>query len=304
MTRHSRRRWTLLVALPAVLACADPEASAGPGGTPAELPPLVGAMYAALPAYIASERASLTGNGPANPHLTTQFQAKLAVLASPTLVADIMDGGRFHHTTARTPGGVDVPAAVVFMLEPMRGEAGGALDIVTASLPTLERFLDVPFPATTIRVWYGFTIGNRGGGGSIFTEDRTTYEARRTPTMMPYDPILAHELAHSYFGSESVTQWLELYVHNVNAGRGTAVGSWTFTRSYVPDAPGNVGVHALLDIYRIIGHDAMARALRRLYPLRPAYGTVLTAAGQQVFVDEAPAQARVQVAALAAKVTT
>ena len=60
---------------------------------------------------------------------------------------------------------------------------------------------------------------------------------------------------------------------------------------------------ALLDVYRLIGHDPMARSYRATYPLRPPYGEPLSPAVRQAFVDQAPDALKSQVAALVARVT-
>jgi hypothetical protein len=51
----------------------------------------------------------------------------------------------------------------------------------------------------------------------------------------------------------------------------------------------NVAHLALLDVYRLVGRDAMARAYRAIYVLAPPYGTMLSAECKQASIDEAPA---------------
>ena len=94
------------------------------------------------------------------------------------------------------------------------------------------------------------------------------------------------------------------YGYNVLRTGSTDVGAWTFTRDYVSGREANEGVHALLDVYRLIGRDAMASAYRAVLPLRPPYGQPLSAAARQAFVDAAPAAVKAQVAAKLAKVLT
>jgi hypothetical protein len=156
-------------------------------------------------------------------------------------------------------------------------------------VPLLEDFLAVPFPTQDVRVWYGFKIGNTGGGGSIFTEDRTTYESRTPANRLPFDAILAHEAAHSYFGNESLTQFLELYAYNVIATGSQNVSAWIYLRNWTPGLASNMGIHALLDIYQAIGFDEMSRAYRAIYPLHPG---ALSAAMIQAFANQVNAAQR------------
>jgi len=134
-------------------------------------------------------------------------------------------------------------------------------------------------------------------------EDAATYGMRTGPERLPYEAILYHELSHSYISNESLRQFLELYIYNQLRTGASNVESWVFTRNYVPWLASNQDSAALLDVYQLIGHDAMARAYRAVYPLRPPHGQPLSAECRQAFVDQAPESARTQVAALVARVT-
>ena len=59
---------------------------------------------------------------------------------------------------------------------------------------------------------------------------------------------------------------------------------------------------ALIDVHRLIGRDAMARAFRNVRLLDPPYGQPLSDACRQAFVDEAPEESRHAVAAKMAQV--
>jgi len=177
---------------------------------------------------------------------------------------------------------------------------------LTLALPILETFFARPIfegRDQTIRVWYGFTMGNTGGGGTINTEDRGTYEARTSASRLPHEAILDHELSHSYVGHESLTQYLELYIYNMAHTNSTSVASWIFTRGYSPFAATNDGVHALLDVHQLIGWQGMVNAYRVIYPLYPPYGVPLCEACKQAFVDQAPADVKAQVADIVARIT-
>jgi hypothetical protein len=200
-------------------------------------------------------------------------------------------------------GGRSIPISAVFALESMRAEAGQALQTLGPVVPVLEEFFDRPFPAAAIRLWYGFVIGNSGGGGSIYAEDRTTYETRTEPSRLPYDAILCHELGHSYIPNESLTQFLEMYAYNVIRTGATDPLTWSYTRSWIPDAPANQDSAAVMDIYKAIGPETMKRAYRATYPLEPAYGQPLSSAVVQAFVAQVPASLQSTVAAKLAKVT-
>jgi len=154
-----------------------------------------------------------------------------------------------------------------------------------------------------MRIWYGLIMGNLGGGGTIQTEDRGTYEARTDDDRLPFDAILGHELSHTYIGHESLTQFLELYLYNLLSTGSPSVPSWVFVRGYQPWNDTNTGVHALLDVYQLLGRDAMAAAYGEIYPLRPPYGVPLSAEARQAFIDQAPAAVKQQVAGKMAMVT-
>lgn len=197
--------------------------------------------------------------------------------------------------------GTSLPVTAVFPLEGMRAEAAQSVRLVASALPVLENFLDTPFSFPYVRIWHGFVLGNSGGGGTLYMEDRGTYEAV-TPPGLPYDAIVVHELSHSYFRHESLTQFLELYGYNVLRTGSTDLGAWTFTRGYVPGRDANEGVHALLDVYRLIGPGAMASAFRAVRQIGPSAGEPLSAAAQQAFVDAAPPAAKADVAASVARI--
>ena len=185
----------------------------------------------------------------------------------------------------------------------MRVESGQALQTLGPVLPVLEEFFDRPFPTPAIKVWYGFVIGNSGGGGSIYTEDRTTYETRTGPSRLPYDAILSHELGHSYVPNESLTQFLEMYAYNVLRTGATDPVTWSYTRNWIPDATANQDSAAVMDIYKAIGPETMKLAYRAMYPLQPAYGQPLSPAVVQAFLAPLPASLQSPVAAKLAKLT-
>ena len=88
------------------------------------------------------------------------------------------------------------------MLESMRNDAMDAVRLIETSLPLVESFYNVRFPTASVRIWYGFKVGNTGGGGQLYTEDRSTYLMRTGGAFKPYDPVMVHELSHSYMSNE------------------------------------------------------------------------------------------------------
>jgi hypothetical protein len=252
-------------------------------------------MLQVLPQHIASAIAENQENLPRNPQNAALIQAKITMLQNPNLASDITTGRRWAESTTSR-----IPIAALFPLEIMRSEADLAVRTLAPVVPLLEEFLAIPFPSPQIRVWYGFKIGNSGGGGSIFTEDRTTYESRTPASRLPYDAILFHEASHSYIGNESLNQFLELYAYNVINTGSRNLSSWIFVRGWTPGLASNAGIHALLDIYQAIGHDEMVRAYRAIYPLRPPYGSPLSADVIQAFANQVnPAQRALVVQKLA-----
>jgi len=53
----------------------------------------------------------------------------------------------------------------------------------------------------------------------------------------------------------------------------------------------------------LIGRDAMSGAYRTLYSMKPPYGQPLSSDCKQVFVDQAPAAVKTQVASIVANIT-
>lgn len=277
-----------------------------PGADSTALAAAADAMLQALPAQIAAARAENEALIPANPQHAALLQAKIAMLDEPDLADAIARDARWAGVVAPSMGGRTVVIVAVFPRDSMRTGAQGAVATLEDALPVLEAFFDrATFDATdaVLRVWYGFQLGNNSGGGVINSEDRGTYEARTPTSRLPFDAILGHELAHVWIPHESLTQFLELYAYNVARTGARDVAAWTFTRGYAPFDPGNTGVHALLDVYQLIGWDAMATAYRAVRVLAPAYGVPLGDAAKQPFVDAAPAAQQSQVAALMDRIT-
>jgi hypothetical protein len=247
-------------------------------------------MLNALPAYITSVLAENQDLLPRNPQSATYIQAKIAMLQDPNLATAIRNDRRWAESASSR-----IPIACLFPLESMRSEANLAVTTLEPVLPLLEQFFAKPFPTPAVRVWYGFKVGNTGGGGAIYSEDRTTYETRTGVNRLPFDAILSHELGHSYIGNESLTQFLELYTYNVVRTGSRVSSAWTFVRNWVPGLATNQDVAAMLDVYQLIGHDAMARGYRAIQPLSPPYGSPLSSAVIQAFVDQVLAEHRAQV---------
>ena len=237
---------------------------------------------------------------PGNPQSAPYIQAKIAMLQNPGLVAEINNGQYWVEGSAASR----VPFVAVFPTGDMRVEATQAVQSLERALPVLENFMGAPLYATKVGLWYGFVVGNSGGGGTLDMEDQATYEARTgAGRWLPYEAILYHELSHSFIGNESLTQFLELYVYNMLQTNSQDPQVWIFTRNYIAWDPSNKEIHALLDVYQLIGPSAMARAYRKVYPLYPLYGQPLSAECKQAFIDQAPSALKAQVADKMAMVT-
>jgi hypothetical protein len=274
-----------------------------PPTIPDGLSPALTSMLRDLAVYVSQALEINQGNLPRNPQNASQLQAKITMLQNPSLAVDIVNSRRWVEGQVRSSDGEIRPVVLVFPTEGMRGEADLVVRNLEPVVPLLEQFFDVPFTFPVIRVWYGFVVGNSGGGGVIYAEDRTTYESRTTSSRLPYDAVLGHELGHSYIGNEGLTQFLELYTYNRVRGASTDPDTWSYTRSWVPGASSNQDVAALLDVYQAIGHIAMARGYRAMYPLRPPYGRPLADDVIEAFLAEVPPLLRAQVAAKLARVT-
>lgn len=260
-------------------------------------------MLEAVPQQIASALAENRENLPRNPQSASFITAKIAMLERPTLANEIYTGRFFVEGSAASTDGRGIPVTAVFPVEQMRAEATEAVRAIERGLGVLEEFVRTPFPTAQIRLWYGFKIGNSGGGGSLFMEDRTTYEARTTASRLPYNAILYHEVSHSYFGNEGLNQLLEVYVYNVLQSGSAQIGSWSYLRGWTPMLDSNKDLAAVMDVYHLLGKDIMSSAFAAAYPLRPPYGSPLSASVIQVFVDRAPAAAKPQVSQKLGQVT-
>jgi hypothetical protein len=260
-------------------------------------------MLTGLTAQIASALATNQSNLPNNPGSAAQIQAKITLLQRTTLANEIISGAFYVTATASSMRGGAVTIATVFPAESMRAGASTAVQQLGSALPMLEQFMGRAFPNDAMRVWYGFVVGNTGGGGIINTEDQASYESRTPASRLPLEAILDHELSHSYISHEGLNQFLEIYQVNVVHTNTTDPAFWSYARTNVGQPPDSTASSAaLLDVYRLIGHDAMASAYRTIYPLNPPYGQPLSAICKQAFVDQAPAQMKAHVTALLANV--
>ena len=260
----------------------------------------VATMYQQLPTYLRSVLTNMQNLLPGNPQASAQINAKIVLLQRTTLAADMSAGRMFVERTAASRDGRTIQFGALFPEERLRSEATDALDRLTRTLPVLETFMDTSWPASSVYLWYGFIVGNSGGNAVVDMEDRTSYLSRSVT--MPYDAILDHELSHTYIGNETLNQFLEMYTFNRVNGASPDLSSWAHTRGYTGMSDSNKDSALVLDVYVLIGHDAMARAYKRAYGLRPPYGQPLSSAVIQVFVDEAASDVKTQVAAKLGKI--
>jgi hypothetical protein len=256
-----------------------------------------------LPSWIASSLQYNQDLLPRNPHLASEIEAKIALLSTPGLEASILNETLFEEREVTTLDGRTIPAAVVFPADSMRSGARLDLERLPPTIAALEHFIGVQWPRNYVYEWYGFRMGNSGGGGRLYMEDRGTYADRG----VLYDAILSHEVGHSYTGHEGLTQFLEVYSYNVVETGSTNLRRWPWKRTvgdapYVPFAPVNEGAWALMDIYQLIGPDSMGRAFARIHAMGVPYGTPLSDAARQTFIDEAPPAVRSQVVDLVPRI--
>lgn len=266
------------------------------------VPATVSPVLGLLSDYLERALATNLDNLPRNQRWATFYEAKLAILRTPGLGGDIVDQHRYVQGGAASRSGAEVPITAVFPVEAMRDEAMDAVHLAEGALPVLEEFLDKAYPTPSVRIWYGFVVGASGGGGTMSIEDRTTYDARTQGAFMPYEPMVVHELSHTYMGHETLNQFLEVYGYNVARTGSRDVRDWDALRGWVPGRETNEGINALLDIYQLVGPEVMADAYRAILPLQPRYGELLPAAVAEIFAAAVPAAMRPQVAAKLAKV--
>lgn len=263
----------------------------------------VNLVIAQLKNSFTSFLACLTESMPKNPGSEALYAAKIAVLEDPELYNRIINGNFFLVDTVPSVSGKPIALVAIYPNPTMRAEAWYALQVAKLSLPLLEEFMGTPFPSTVITVHYGFMMGSSGGGGGLIMEDKTTYMGRWKPPMMPYDPVICHELSHAYIGHEGLNQFLEIFVYNRLLGRASAFGDWVFVRDYKAWKGTKTGYAAILDVYQLIGLGATQGAYRTVYQLKPPYGQVLPGNCKQAFVDQAPEALKAQVRAIVANIT-
>ncbi|MDD3989568.1 MAG: hypothetical protein PHP30_05670 [Bacteroidales bacterium] len=261
--------------------------------------PALSEMLNSLPNIISWEIANLQGLIERNPGVAVLIQEKIDMLKRPALYNEIIEGNFFAEDSVTSVNGRHIPIIAVFPLEIMRHDASQSVTWIKNALPILENFMKTQMRYNYERIWYGFIIGNKGGGGAAYMEDKYTYESRTTPNRLPYEAILYHELSHSYIGNESLNQFLEVYIYNIIHTGSTDIQLWTYLRQpYTAYKAGNTGVYALFDIYQLIGHDGMSEAYKELYSLNPMYGEPLSTECKQVFINQAPENQKNNVSAI------
>jgi hypothetical protein len=264
---------------------------------PAGVSPTIAGMLSRLAGYIRSAYLENRDLLPRNSHLATQINAKMAMLAVPNLINQIFDGRRWAEGSAPTVTGGVTPIGALFPLEEMRAECTEAIRTLETILPILVNYFGEPFPTGRLELWYGFTVGASGGGGTIYIADRTTSNTVNPNSLITYEATLAHEASHSYISNEALTQFLEVYIDNVRRGRGLDPLGWDFTRGWTPTTPSTFGVTFVLDVYFMVGPEVMQKAYRAILPLRPAYGQPLSQPVLDAFVAQVPEPLRAAVRA-------
>jgi hypothetical protein len=273
----------------------SPGSPTSPTRPSVNIPAAVSPMLEGLAAEVDYAVRSMQDAIPRNPHLVSLMQAKIALLQSPALRSNI-ESGQFWAVDTSMAG---TPVAAVFPVAEMRGDATTTVAKAASGLEVLSAFMAPErYPASYVRIWYGFMVGSTGGGGVMTLEDRATYEGRLTPTMLPWEPVIYHELGHSYISHEGLNQFLEVYAYNRIHTGSADPARWIWVR-----AATFTSFQAVLDIYKLIGLDATRSAYRTIFLLRPQYGVLLSEACKKAFVDAAPEALKAQVAALAATIT-
>jgi hypothetical protein len=112
---------------------------------------------------IANFLKNLKADAPRNPGLTTQYNAKIALLENPALYDNIVNSKHFLIDFAISSNAKRIPIVATFPLPELRDEAWYALQLVKLSLAVLEDFYAVPYAQVRIDVWYGFAVGSSGG---------------------------------------------------------------------------------------------------------------------------------------------
>lgn len=235
-----------------------------------------------------------------NQRFASFIQAKITMLQQPGLADDIVRDRRSVSLMAASVDGRAIPVVAIYPEAKMRAGAQRVIEAIRIRMPILEEFMGVPYQTDRVKIWYGFAIGM---DSEINLEDEDSYQARAAQfSIQPYEAGIGHELAHSMMGHEALNLFLEIYLSNMVRHQSTRLQDWSYTQGYVAGAASNKQLHAVLDIYRLIGFERMRSAYRQIRPLLPRYGSELSAEAKQAFIDAAPVSERAAVSALVEKI--
>ena len=214
-----------------------------------------------------------------DPETLSQIEGKLILLQKENLAHNIIEDKLFVVNYALY-GDKKTVIVATFPSAEMRENVLYTTEKIKVGLPKLENFVG-HFPYDKLQVWYGFVIGNRGGGGKVLIEDRENYEFRRykdpklTPLISPFEAVPYHEIAHTYFHKEGIVQFLDMYMYNVVETNSVLPRDWNYLRGGLyKDESGEVvvkpdtkisGYLALMEIYQLISHDNTSNALKTYY---------------------------------------
>lgn len=268
------------------------------------LPAGVNQMFEMLPFYI-KESVSYNQNLlERNPHLASQINTKNQMLQNPSLQSEIIEGYYYSADKVKSIDGRIIHLSSVFAMPGLRAESDQSIKSIKSALPIIENFMSTAYPFNEFYEWIGFRIGNSNSGNFIDMWEKESYDevASTLSNPFPYESVLLHEFSHGYIGNEGLNQFLHIYLYNMVHTNSPDINSWIYLQGYTAFQESNIWVHALLDIYQLIGHDNMSKAYKILYSLKPPYGSSLSNECQQVFIDLAPTSVKEQVAAKVAKI--
>jgi hypothetical protein len=171
----------------------------------------------------------------------------------------------------------EIPIVIIYPQIDMRNTVENISILLSQTIYRLEKIFG-EYPEPDLFILYGFSLDTNS---IIQLEDKETFDERNRELIelnqgviggiINWHQLLPHELSHSYFESEAITQFLEIYIINLitqnssdtrdwKSGR----NDWTFNDEGYIELE-NYGSPGLLKIYNLIGQEKMELLLNELY---------------------------------------
>ena len=204
------------------------------------------------------------------------WERKLIILKDEELLSNIIHQELYLSYTYQ--GNYDdIPIIIFYPSLDMKQNVDSVVYLINHIIYELENIFG-KYPDSDVLILYGFTLDT---DSLISMEDKMTFYERTSERhaieqdvigeVYNWYQLFAHELSHSYFASESLTQFLDVYLINIITFNSSDTREWDSGRNgWIFDNDGYIdlddyGSPGLLKIYNIIGQNNMMRLLNELY---------------------------------------